>query len=58
MHNLHRLLQRLADAQLDFVVIGGYAGVIHGSSLVTNDLDVCAVLSPENIAKLRAAATR
>ena len=55
MHNLHRLLQRLADAQLDFVVIGGYAGVIHGSSLVTNDLDVCAVLSPENIAKLRAA---
>lgn len=54
MHNLHQLLRRLADAQLDFVVIGGYAGVLHGSSLVTNDLDICAVLSPENIAKLRA----
>lgn len=53
MHNLHLLLQRFADAQLDFVVIGGYAGVLHGSSLVTNDLDICAVLSPENIAKLR-----
>lgn len=53
MHNLHLLLQRLADAQLDFVVIGGYAGVLHGSSLVTNDLDICAVLSPENITKLR-----
>lgn len=53
MHNLHQLLQRLADAQFEFVVIGGYAGVLHGSSLVTNDLDICAVLSPENIAKLR-----
>lgn len=53
MHNLHLLLQRLADAQFDFVVIGGYAGVLHGSTLVTNDLDLCAVLSPEGIAKLR-----
>lgn len=34
-------------------MIGGYAGVLHGSALVTNDLDICAVLSPENIAKLR-----
>jgi len=55
MHNLHLLLQRLADAQIDFVVIGGYAGVLHGSSLVTNDLDICAVLTAENIAKLRQA---
>ena len=53
MHNLRLLLRRLAEAQLDFVVIGGYAGVIHGSALVTNDLDICAVLSPENIGKLR-----
>lgn len=45
MHNLHQLLKRLAEAQLDFVVIGGYAGVLHGSSLVTNDLDICAALS-------------
>lgn len=53
MHNLHQLLKRLAEARLDFVVIGGYAGVLHGSSLVTNDLDICAALSSENIAKLR-----
>jgi predicted nucleotidyltransferase len=53
MHNLHLLLQRLADAKFEFVVIGGYAGVLHGSALVTNDLDICAVLSAENIAKLR-----
>lgn len=55
MNSLHLLLRRFADAGLEFVVIGGYAGVLHGSSLVTDDLDLCAVLSPENIAKLRAA---
>jgi predicted nucleotidyltransferase len=53
MQNLNQLLLRLADAGLDFVVIGGYAGVLHGSALVTNDLDICAILTPENIAKLR-----
>lgn len=55
MHNLHLLLNRLADAGLDFVVVGGFAGVIHGSALVTNDVDVCAVLSAENVAKIRTA---
>ena len=47
MHKLHLLLQRLADAGLEFVVVGGYAGVIHGSALITNDVDICAVLSPK-----------
>ena len=54
MRNLHLLLQRLADAQFEFVVIGGYAGALHGSSYITDDLDICAVLSPENVARLRA----
>jgi hypothetical protein len=55
MQSLHLLLQRFADTGLDFVVVGGFAGVLHGSSIVTNDLDVCAVLSPENVQKLRVA---
>src|ERR1700685_1171244 len=53
MQSLSNLLQRLADSGVDFVVIGGYAGVLHGSSLVTRDLDICAVLTPENIGRLR-----
>lgn len=53
MQSLHLLLQRFADAGFEFVVVGGYAGVLHGSSLVTNDLDICAVLSSENVQKLR-----
>lgn len=53
MKNLHLLLQRFADAGLEFVVVGGFAGVLHGSSYVTDDLDICAVMSPETVAKLR-----
>jgi predicted nucleotidyltransferase len=53
MHSLKDLLLRLADSGLDFVVIGGFAGVLHGSTLVTRDLDVCAVLTEANIERLR-----
>ena len=55
MHDLHLLLQRLAEAGVDFVVVGGYAGMIHGSALLTKDVDVCAVLSAENVEKIRGA---
>ena len=55
MQNFTALLQRLADAGLDFVIVGGFAAVTHGSSYLTRDVDICAVLTPENIAKLREA---
>jgi predicted nucleotidyltransferase len=51
--DLNQLLQRLCDADIDFVIVGGFAATLHGSSLVTRDLDVCAVLSNENVEKLR-----
>jgi hypothetical protein len=51
--DINRLLQRLCDADIDFVIVGGFAATLHGSSLVTRDLDVCAILSSENVAKLR-----
>jgi hypothetical protein len=50
---LNRLIERLCDARVDFVIVGGFAGVLHGSSLVTRDLDVCALLNADNVAKLR-----
>ena len=53
MIDINRLLQRLCDANIDFVIVGGFAATLHGSSLVTRDLDVCAILSSENVAKLR-----
>ena len=53
MSNLNQLLQRLCDADIEFVIVGGFAATLHGSSLVTRDLDVCAVLSSDNVEKLR-----
>lgn len=51
--NFSKILQRLADGGLDFVIVGGYAALTHGSTMVTRDLDICAVLTPENVEKLR-----
>lgn len=53
MTNLNELLQRLCGAEIEFVVVGGFAAVLHGSTLVTRDLDVCTVLTPANVEKLR-----
>ena len=50
---INRLIERLCDANVDFVIVGGFAGILHGSTLVTRDLDVCVVLSPENVEHLR-----
>lgn len=41
--NLNLLLKALLEADLEFVLIGGYAAVVHGSSQVTRDLDLCAL---------------
>jgi hypothetical protein len=50
---LNQLIEVLSDADIDFVIVGGFAGMLHGSTLVTRDLDVCAVLTRESVAKLR-----
>lgn len=55
MHNFSGLLARLADAGLDFVIVGGFAAVSHGSSYVTKDVDICVVLSHGTVEKLRTA---
>ena len=55
MTQFSQLLQRIADAGIDFVIVGGFAAVTHGSSYVTRDIDLCLVLSDENIARLRLA---
>ena len=54
MQNFRQLLERLVDSGLEFVIVGGYAAVTHGSSFVTRDLDICMDLSNETVAKLRA----
>lgn len=55
MSDLQKLLLRLDDAGIDFVLVGGYAAMLHGSSLLTRDLDVCTALTPDTVEKLRVA---
>lgn len=55
MHQLSRLLQRLAEHRVEFVLVGGYAAVVHGASFVTRDVDVCLRFSTENLLRLQSA---
>jgi hypothetical protein len=41
------LLLRLKEHKVEFVIIGGVCGVVHGVSLVTKDLDICCRFSQE-----------
>jgi predicted nucleotidyltransferase len=53
VRNLAKLLDVLIDARIDFVLIGGFASVVHGSTMVTRDLDVCMITGEDEIEKLR-----
>jgi len=50
-----RLLECLLDGGVDFVIIGGVASVLHGSTLLTRDLDVCIPLGSESLLRVQAA---
>ena len=47
------LLEALADARVEFVVIGGIAAVLHGAPIVTRDVDIVHRTTPENVARNR-----
>jgi predicted nucleotidyltransferase len=49
------LLRRLHTQGVEFVIIGGICNVLHGVTLVTQDVDVCCRFSPENLQRLEAA---
>ena len=46
------IVKALLGAQVRFVVIGGVAGVLHGGSRLTNDLDLCYDAAPDNVERL------
>ncbi len=49
------LLSRLKEYKVEFVIIGGVCGVLHGASLVTLDLDICCRFSHANLRRIEAA---
>lgn len=55
---LEALVRLLADGDVDFVVVGGLAAVVHGSAYVTHDVDVCYGRSATNVDRLCGALAR
>lgn len=50
-----KLVEVLSRHAVDYVLIGGFAAVAHGSPLPTNDLDICPARDQDNLERLAAA---
>lgn len=50
--DLAALLAKLSDAEVEFIIVGGAAAVIHGAPITTNDLDIVHRRTSENVARL------
>ena len=49
------LLARLNQHEVEFVIVGGVACVLHGASYVTYDLDICIRLAAINLYRIQSA---
>jgi hypothetical protein len=55
---LAEMIAGLADAGVEFVIVGGVAAAVHGSARVTVDLDICYDPAPDNRERLAALLAR
>lgn len=53
--NVREIFRALADADVDYVVVGGFAVILHGHARATRDLDLVIDLSRENCERAIAA---
>lgn len=52
MTDFRGIIERLVDAQVEFVVIGGLAVIAHGHVRTTVDMDICYARTPANLQRL------
>lgn len=55
MDNFLYLLKLLSNANVNFVIIGGFASAAHGCTNVTQDIDICCDFSTANLLRLQEA---
>lgn len=55
MTDFAAIIRMLADANVDFLLVGGVAATLHGSSRLTRDVDVVYARTPDNISRIAAA---
>lgn len=58
MIKLEKIIQLLTDGDVSFVILGGVAATVHGSSYATYDLDICYSRSSENLGRLASCLAR
>ncbi|HVQ39002.1 MAG TPA: hypothetical protein VMS31_15805 [Pyrinomonadaceae bacterium] len=52
MTDYRELIRRLVDCQVEFVLVGGMAARVHGSSRLTDDIDIVYNRDPANVSRL------
>ena len=55
MANFENLLARLIEHQVQFVLVGGFAATAYGSTVLTQDVDICLHFSTDNLVRLQEA---
>ncbi len=53
--DFYKLIERLSKEGVRFVLIGGFAGVAHGGTYVTQDIEICCDFSADNLLVLQKA---
>lgn len=47
--SMYSIIERLVDAEVDFVLVGGLAVALHGYQRMTMDVDVVLAMTPDNL---------
>lgn len=55
MTDFEAVIRKVAESGVECIVVGGLAGVVHGSSRLTQDVDLVYARTPANIGRLVAA---
>jgi hypothetical protein len=48
-------MRRLISSEVDFVLVGGFAAVAHGVTLLTRDVDICCRFNEPNLMRIQKA---
>ena len=52
MKDVEKQIRLVGEFQIDCVLVGGVAATVHGSSIPTQDLDICYLRDPGNLTKV------
>ena len=53
--NFNSIIRALNDHEVEYILIGGYAVILHGLPRTTQDMDIIVKMTDANISKLQAA---